>query len=129
MNHHLELYIGGYAQGKTEYVQALYPKAEMVRMYDGRTKADILVWNKFHLAVKKLLGEGKSKEDILELVWQANKQCKKLVIISDEIGHGIVPMEKDERLWREETGRILCSIAGQADKVERIICKLPQRIK
>lgn len=129
MNHHLELYIGGYAQGKTEYVQALYPEAEMVQRYDGRNTADILVWNKFHLAVKELLAEGKSKEEILELVWQANKQCKKLVIISDEIGNGIVPMEKDERLWREETGRILCSIAGQADKVERIICKLPQRIK
>lgn len=125
----MELYIGGYAQGKTEYVKGLYPHAEMADRYDISCRSDIFVWNRFHLAVKQLLSEGKSKEDILELVWAASRNCGKLIIVSDEIGNGIVPMEKEDRLRREETGRILCKIAERSDKVERIICGIPQRIK
>lgn len=125
----MELYIGGYAQGKTEYVKGLYPNAEIADMYDGSSRSDIFIWNRFHLSVKQLLSEGKTKEDILEMVWAASRNCGKLIIVSDEIGNGIVPMEKEDRLRREETGRILCKIAERADKVERIICKIAQRIK
>jgi len=125
----MELYIGGYAQGKTAYVKEMYPAAEVIEMFDASCRAEIIIWNRFHLAVRKYLAEGKGKEEILDLVWQARDCCKQLIIVSDEIGNGIVPMEKEDRLCREETGRILCKIAAQADKVERIICGIPQRIK
>ena len=125
----MELYIGGYAQGKTEYVKRLYNTSKLSEMYEDAEKEEVFIWNHFHMTVKKMLAEGKNREDIMELVQQAEKNCTKLVIISDEIGNGIVPMEKEDRFWREETGRILCRIAEQADKVERIICGIPQRIK
>lgn len=125
----MELYIGGYAQGKTDYVRKLYPNAQMEERYDGVCETEVFIWNHFHLAIKQLMAEGKSKEEILELVWHADDNCGKLVIVSDEIGNGIVPLEKEDRLYREETGRILCRIAQRSEKVERIVCGIAQRIK
>ena len=51
------------------------------------------------------------------------------IIISDEIGNGIVPMEHEEREYRELTGRLLCELANKADRVERIVCGIGERIK
>lgn len=50
-------------------------------------------------------------------------------IISCEIGSGIVPIEKSDRIWRDFSGHLLVQIAKKAEKVVRIICGLPQRIK
>ena len=55
-----------------------------------------------------------------------NPDC---IIICDEIGNGIVPMDPFERVYRERTGRILISLAENAEEVERIICGIPQKIK
>ncbi len=51
------------------------------------------------------------------------------VIVSEEIGSGIVPMDPFARAWREETGRILCKLAAQADEVWRVVGGIGQRIK
>ena len=45
-----------------------------------------------------------------------------VILISDEIGYGIVPFDKEERFYRELTGRIMCEVAKKANSVERIIC-------
>ena len=47
----------------------------------------------------------------------------------DEIGCGIVPMEKSERVWRENAGRCGCIIAANSVKVIRIVCGIPDIIK
>ena len=66
-----------------------------------------------------------SKEKILSFI-EENKEC---IIICDEIGNGIVPLDAFEREYREHTGRILIELAGKADEVVRIICGIQQRIK
>lgn len=55
-----------------------------------------------------------------------NDNC---IIISDEIGNGIVPVEAFEREYRERTGRILIQLAQKAEEVERVICGIGQKIK
>ena len=52
-----------------------------------------------------------------------------LIVISDEVGNGVVPVDKDEREYRERVGRCLIRIAEAASRVERIMCGLGQRIK
>ena len=52
-----------------------------------------------------------------------------MIIISTEIGYGIVPMDALERKWREKTGRIFCMLAKRADKVTRITCGIGTVIK
>ena len=51
------------------------------------------------------------------------------VIICDEVGSGIVPLDSFEREYRERLGRLLCEIAAKAERVERIVCGIGQRIK
>ena len=51
------------------------------------------------------------------------------ILISDEIGNGIVPMDAFEREYREQTGRILIELAKEAEEVIRVICGIGQKIK
>lgn len=51
------------------------------------------------------------------------------VIICDEVGCGVVPIEKCDRQYRDEVGRWLCKIAENADVVYRLTCGIPQKIK
>ena len=51
------------------------------------------------------------------------------IVIMDEIGGGIIPLAKSERLWREQTGRAGCRIAGYSDTVIRMCCGIPEVIK
>lgn len=51
------------------------------------------------------------------------------IVIMDEIGSGIIPLEKNERLWREQTGRAGCRIAEGSDTVIRVCCGIPEIIK
>lgn len=127
----MELYIGGYAQGKLSYVlrQTGLPADKVL---DGAevpegcdmTKAGIL--NHLHLLVRNLLKEGRNPEDMIEKMIRQNPR---LIIISDEVGNGIVPMDAADREYRERLGRILCSLAEKAEKVERILCGIGQKIK
>ena len=52
-----------------------------------------------------------------------------IVIIINEIGAGIIPLEKSERIWREETGRAGCILAENSAEVVRVICGIPVKIK
>lgn len=51
------------------------------------------------------------------------------VIVTDEIGGGIVPISGEERNWREETGRTCCCMAALSEQVWRVVCGIGTRIK
>lgn len=51
------------------------------------------------------------------------------VIICDEIGSGIVPLRREDREWREKTGRVCCKLAKQADAVYRVFCGIGMQLK
>ena len=93
----MELYIGGYAQGKLTYVTDRHPGEKhpvwdgATETFTGRTLKEAPVCNHYHLWVKR--------------------------------------MEHEEREYRELTGRLLCELANKADRVERIVCGIGERIK
>lgn len=51
------------------------------------------------------------------------------ILISREIGCGIVPMDATERAWRENHGRLLQYLAKQADRVVRVFCGIAEDLK
>ncbi len=108
------LIIGGSYQGKTAYARDNFPEAKY--------------FNQLHLFVKKRLSELKKSYEILDEIKEATKEGT-WVIIADEIGNGVVPVDSDDRLWREATGRILVELAKDADEVHRVVSGLGQRIK
>ncbi len=124
----MRLIIGGYAQGKLAYALRTYGLNESV-VLDGvlpeGTQGTVVV-NHLHMWVRKrILDGGEPEKEILQLC----EDCPECILISDEIGCGIVPLEAWEREYRERMGRILISIAGRAEHVERVFCGIGQKIK
>ena len=52
-----------------------------------------------------------------------------ILLVTDEIGCGVVPIDPVERQWREETGRLCCLLAQRAQRVERIFCGIAMTLK
>lgn len=70
--------------------------------------------------------EGRCPEEEILLFLDSCQDC---IIISDEVGNGIVPINAFEREYRERVGKILIQVAERAEEVERVICKIGQKIK
>lgn len=135
----MELYIGGYGQGKLDYVltnglskkNISDGKEINVGIVDGvRGKLDqyakAQVFNHVHLWIRRMLKEGQDVAAQLEELQRLNPN---LIYISDEVGSGIVPMEQMEREYREWVGRCCCQLAQRADHVYRIVAGLGIQIK
>lgn len=121
------LIIGGAYQGKTEYARSL----GISDICNGSSEDINGIWkhsavNNFHLLVKRQLEAGLDPMEEAEKLFDKNPH---IVIISTEIGGGIVPLEKSERLWREAVGKVCCFLARKSSKVVRVICGIPTIIK
>lgn len=153
----MELYIGGFAQGKLEYVQnkkaeeatsivmvidcAQSDYQKTLQSIDNKIKNenadvnnianvnDIVIINHLHMWVKDLLREGMEESEVQSTILSWVSTHPNTILICDELGNGIVPLEKMDRIWREQTGRLMIELAGQAERVERILCGLGQRLK
>lgn len=138
----MELYIGGTAQGKKAYVT-------QVRGID-----ETRIWDNFEVWFREKLQEN-CVESVNEQMSQKHSETVDMqptqnhpeplspeeeclaylkahpdtVLICDEVGNGIVPLDPFEREYRERLGRLLCEIAADAERVERIVCGIGQRIK
>lgn len=51
------------------------------------------------------------------------------VVICDEVGCGVTPLDREDRIWRERVGRTCCRLAERAEAVYRVSCGLGARIK
>ena len=133
MKQSLKLVIGGYAQGKLQAVLRNCPGNYVVFdgvLPDAKAFAQIepnccIILNHFHLWVRDELMQMRNPEEVLSFL----RQDRKWIIICDEIGNGIVPMDAFEREYRERTGRLLTELASRADEVGRVLCGIEQRIK
>ncbi|MDO4301174.1 MAG: bifunctional adenosylcobinamide kinase/adenosylcobinamide-phosphate guanylyltransferase [Clostridia bacterium] len=107
------LVIGGAYQGKYNFV-----KKEL-------QTADDRIYNDFHIHIKYCIEQNHNVDSLINSIFSSNIE----VIISDEIGCGIIPGERINRDWREETGRALCKIAERCTQVWRIHCGIGIKIK
>lgn len=128
----MKLVIGGAYQGKTDAACQLFGYAKeniadgSVCSLDEITKCTAI--SSFHLYMKRWLKENpeKSAEDLANFIISENPT---VLIITNEIGYGIVPMEREERDWREFTGRVCCILAKEADTVVRVVAGVPMFLK
>ena len=120
--------IGGAYQGKLNYAKKTFPEVQWI---DGEycEKNEIFQCEgiyHFHKYIERLLSEG---EDISELAKQLKEKNPDLILVTDEIGYGIVPMDPFLREVRETTGRICTELAKDAKSVIRVVCGIPTVIK
>lgn len=126
----MELYIGGYCQGKLDYVKKKKNIADDTSIAMG---ADCEIEEVFikpiiyqlHLLIKRMLSENENIEQFLQKLLDRNPH---VIIICDEVGMGIVPFEKEDRRYREEVGRSCCFLAKRAESVERVLCKIGMKL-
>ena len=125
---------GGKSQGKTEYASAY--KEQGYQVIDD-------ICETVRERVLVLLEEASNKEDKAPLISHADhiaaeimseleescKGCDRVILIGTEMGCGIVPVKKSERLLREVNGRLNCMLASRADKVILLTCGIVQMIK
>lgn len=84
------------------------------------------VIDRFHEVIKKVLQSEESIEEYVKKLLVINPQ---VIVITDEIGYGIVPIDAFEREYREMTGRVCCELAKNATEVWRVTCGIGTRIK
>ena len=107
------LIIGGKAQGKTEYARTKYGD-------------DADIFDNLQDWFREELLAGRNPEAEITAYASEHPDC---IIICNEAGNGIVPMDPFERDYRERLGRTLIKLAGQAESVIRVICGIGQKIK
>ena len=78
--------------------------------------------NKLQLLTRRMLEQGKSPAELLPALIGK-------VVICDELGCGIVPVDRADEDWRESTGRLCCDLAAQADRVILVRCGISRTIK
>lgn len=126
----MKLIIGGAYQGKLEYVQRTYPE-ETMRCADGmyadaaEIEAAQCIYH-YEAWIRRLLEQDAEPVAYTEALLA---MCGTKIIVMNEIGNGIIPLERAERRWREAVGKTGCYLAEQSECVERIVCGIAQRIK
>lgn len=61
--------------------------------------------------------------------WERQRPDRTVVWIGSDITQGIVPIDKEERLWRDVTGWCYQHLAQLCDRVDRVWCGLAERMK
>lgn len=126
----MRLITGGAFQGKTEYALNVIgiSRDSIIDGADCRPKdiKNALAINHFHLFVKRLLLD---KADVQKEVEDILIENPDIIILVDELGCGVVPIDAFDRNYREVTGRICCYLAKEAKEVDHVICGIGQVIK
>lgn len=120
----MKLYIGGAGNGQTELAQSESGLTPVPCTPETALHTPAI--GDFHLLIRQVLEQGGDARAFVRALLAENPG---VLVVSDEIGLGIVPLDPFQRRWREETGRALCALAEQAERVTRVYCGIPRRIK
>ncbi len=124
------LIIGGAFQGKTQYARNTFQIDES-QITDGRScgRDDIfhaVMVVHFHEYVRRFMTEETYLQELPERLMKENPN---VVLVTNELGYGIVPMDAFDRAFREKTGRLCCMLAKEAGQVHRVVCGIGTVIK
>lgn len=110
--------IGGIASGKKTYVRETlgFTDADFA---DAELDERPVVFNAQQLV--------KSNPQSIDKILLALRH--KAVVICDEVGSGIIPLEKYDREWRDAVGRLCILLAKDAHKVIRMVCGIQITLK
>ena len=147
------LITGGSSQGKYAFARSFLKDAVNATIIDGqdmdidkdinsdaeqdtqiecgyclcRKKIDLI--RHYHLYLRRRMQQGADEEQLLQ---ETKAFCEKnpdVIVVTEEVGCGVVPMDAFERKWREVCGRASVILAERSEQVYRVICGIPQRLK
>ncbi len=118
---------GGVFQGKEAFAREAFQAKETVEAAEAcaeQLERCGCILN-YHRIVRRQVEAG---EDALSAARELLKKNPEVILTMDEVGCGAVPMEKAERLYREEVGRVGSYFAKEAKAVYRVVCGIPQQL-
>lgn len=131
------LITGGAYQGKQKIARSLWEQQKIeqniiepivaagsIADQGQLLKAEIIV--QFHLWIRRMMEEEKEPYPFVHKLLQENPQ---VILILDQVGGGVVPIDAFDRKYREMVGRIGCLLADQAEEVYLVICGIARKIK
>jgi adenosylcobinamide kinase / adenosylcobinamide-phosphate guanylyltransferase len=68
-------------------------------------------------------------QEVTDFLDEAEKSLKTIILVTNEIGCGIVPEYKMARVFRDIAGRVNQYIASRAEEVHMVVCGIPIKIK
>ena len=118
------LIIGGAYQGKLDFAR------EILGIEDG----DIHVCTEGEIdfsqtCIYKLETFARVHPDPVGYFRENREKWENSILICEDIFCGVVPLEAENRAWRQKTGRLCQYLAAEATRVSRIFCGLEQRLK
>lgn len=124
------LITGGAFQGKKAYAMKTFSLEESAAA-DGRSCSWEEIFKTrgifyFHEYIRRSLEEGRELKTLAEDLARQNPEA---VIVVNELGSGVVPVDAFDRTYRETTGRICCELAKKACEVHRVVCGIGMVIK
>jgi adenosylcobinamide kinase/adenosylcobinamide-phosphate guanylyltransferase len=107
---------------------------DLVKLLEKMSNSfDCIVIDCLTLLVSNLVLAGNSQEQIInkveELVCILSKNKIKTVLVSNEVGLGLVPVNKLGREFRDIAGKVNQIVASRADEVLLMVAGLPMNIK
>ena len=122
--------IGGAFQGKKQYAERVtgIPGDQMT---DGADCSLEEIYScqclyHFHEWIRARLQEDRDMSHLEEELLRVNPD---IVLISNELGYGVVPVDAFDRKYREAVGRICTKMAAAAKRVVRVTCGIGTVIK
>ena len=124
----MEMIIGGAFQGKSAYAKEKFPdicwkNGGKLEREDLMKAQGVLEFQEF---IKKELRAGKEMDQLAEELAEKNPD---IVLVSQEVGYGVVPIDAFDRKYREAVGRICTCLAEKSSKVTRVVCGIGTVIK
>lgn len=131
------LIIGGFCQGKAEYLKSLpeYKKwtvdGHIPESADGAADSQDMAYKcpvilGFHQYIKRMSPDEPAIQAFIDRIMLENPHA---IITMDEVGGGIVPMDPADRIYRELAGHAGQRLAKEASQVHRVLCGIGSRIK
>lgn len=124
----MEMIIGGAFQGKSVYAKEKYP--DIVWKSGAEISEEELLLaqgvTEFHEFIRQELMAGHSVSELAKKIIEKNPN---ILIVSDEVGYGVVPVDAFDRAYREAVGRVCTDLAAFCSRVTRVLCGIGTVIK
>ena len=121
------LIFGGAYQGKVDYVKENYNVAED-DIFRCKTNG-VLDYNKKVICqlenyIRFCTENGIEAKESIDI-----KRLQNSIVICEDTSQGLVPMDPEDRAYREMAGRTLLFLGKEATQVTRVFCGLGHRLK
>ena len=118
------LIIGGAYQGKLDFALEKYDLTDGDVFSCG--EGDINFGKKCICRIEEYVW---NHPDALAYFREHRAEWENSILICRDLSCGVVPLERENRVWRQSTGKLCQYLAGEAKEVYRIFCGLEQRLK